>query len=356
MTQLRYLAPDAHQFRRQVLSFLRYLKGQDATVVFTSQDSPNTPDDDLQFMSDGVVHLGRGEVRTVEVQKSRGSGFQSGRHTSRITDTGMVVSPKLRPLDHSQPFEPVAIPSGVPELDDLLHGGVDRGTVTIVSGPTGVGKTTTGIRFMTEAASRGERSAIYAFEESRETVVHRSEALDIPVESMLERGTLTITEYGTRDRSVDEFTSELRRDVEEHDTRIVMLDGIDGFRHGLAGEDRRVTQELHDIGRYLKNVGVTTVFVNEVGTITGEFEATEENVSYVADNILFLQYVELNGELRKAIGVLKKRTGDFERTLREFEMTGDGIEVGEPLTGLRGILTGTPEWADDPSGAHDGPD
>jgi len=355
MTQLRYLAPDAHQFRQQVLSFLRYLKGQGATVLFTSQDSTSTPDDDLQFMSDGVVHLGRGEVRTIEVQKFRGSGFDGGAHTARITDEGMVVSPRLRPRDHSQAFEPVAVPSGVPELDELLHGGVDRGTVTIISGPTGAGKTTTATQFMKEAAGRGERSVIYSFEESRETLIHRSESLNIPVRAMLERDTLAIEEYGTRDRSVDEFTRQLRRDVEENDTRIVMLDAVDGFRQGLAGEDRDVAQELHDIGRYLKNVGVTAIFVNEVGSITGEFEATEENVSYIADNIIVLRYIELSGELRKAIGVLKKRTGDFERTLRELEMTQHGIKVGEPLTGLRGILTGTPEWTDDP-GARDGRD
>jgi circadian clock protein KaiC len=356
MTQLRYLAPDAHQFRRQVLSFLRYLKGHGATVLFTSQDSPNTPDDDLQFMADGVVHLDRGSVRTVEVQKFRGSDFQSGSHTARITDEGLVVSPQLRPRAHSQTFEPVSIPSGVPELDELLQGGIDRGTVTIVSGPTGVGKTTTGTQFVKEAAGRGERSVIYSFEESRETLVHRSESLNIPVEAMLERETLAIEELGTRDRSVDEFTRQLRRDVEANGTRIVMIDGIDGFRQGLAGEGRDVARELHDIGRYLKNVGVTTILVNEVGTITGEFEATEENVSYLADNILFLRYVELRGELRKAVGVLKKRTGDFDRRLRKLEMTEHGVKVGEPLTGLRGILTGTPEWAGDGAGWNDGTD
>lgn len=350
MTQLRYLAPDAHQFRKQVLSFLRYLKSKDTAVMFTSQDAQESPDDDLQFMSDGVVNLERGAVRTVEVQKFRGSGFQGGRHTARITGDGMVVSPQLRPRDHSQAFTDEAVPSGVPELDELMHGGIHRGTVTIISGPTGVGKTTTGTQFMKEAAGRGDRSVIYSFEESKETLIHRSESLSIPVASMLDRGTLSIEEFGVRDRSVDEFTNLLRHDVEENDTRIVMIDGIDGFREGLAGEDRKVNQELHDIGRYLKNVGVTSIFVNEVASITGEFEATEEKVSYIADNILVLRYIEVDGELRKAIGVLKKRTGDFERTLRQLEMGDHGIKVGEPLTDLRGILTGTPEWTNDDGG------
>ena len=139
----------------------------------------------------------------------------------------------------------------------------------------------------------------------------------------------------------------VRTDVEANDTRIVMVDGIAGYRLTLQGETEMVTQRLHALGRYLKNVGVTTILVDETRTVTGEFTPTEENISYLADNIVFLRHLELQGELRKAIGVLKKRTSDFERTFREFRITADGIEVGEPLTGMRGILRGTPELVDD---------
>ncbi len=140
-----------------------------------------------------------------------------------------------------------------------------------------------------------------------------------------------------------EFAEHVRREVEAHDTRLVMLDGVAGYRLTLQGSTPPMLTHLHALGRYLKRQGVTGIFVDETAEITGSFNATQDNISYLADSIVFLRHIELRGELRKAIGVLKKRTGDYERTLREFEITPDGLRVGEPLTKLRGVLTGTPE-------------
>jgi circadian clock protein KaiC len=188
MTQFRYLATDAFQFRKQVLSFLRFLVEQGATVLYPSEGSDSAPDDDLQFMSDGVVHLYfQPEARTVSVSKFRGSDFRSGPHIMRLTDRGVEVFPHLLPEQHLQQFVQETIASGVPELDELLHGGLERGTISILTGPTGVGKTTLGLQFMKEAAGRGERSVVYTFEEARETLLIRCEALNIPVRAMVER-------------------------------------------------------------------------------------------------------------------------------------------------------------------------
>ena len=147
----------------------------------------------------------------------------------------------------------------------------------------------------------------------------------------------------------------VREDVEDEDAEIVMVDGIAGYRLTLRGADDAMLQRMHALGRYLNNMGVTTIFVDETKNITGEFNATQENISYLADNIVFLRHLELQGELRKAIGVLKKRTSDFERTLREFEITERGITVGEPFTRMRGILSGTPEMVDseEDTGGHE---
>jgi circadian clock protein KaiC len=164
---------------------------------------------------------------------------------------------------------------------------------------------------------------------------------------MIDRGTLDVREMNALELSPQEFARIVRKDVEEHDAEIVMLDGIAGYRLTLHGETDMILQRLHALGRYLKNMGVTTILVDETDSPTGPFTATQENISYLADNIVFLRHVELRGELRKAIGVLKKRTSDFERTLREFEITADGIAVGEPLTGMQGILSGTPDILDD---------
>jgi circadian clock protein KaiC len=347
LTQLRYLAPDQYQFRKQVLSLTRLFGQTGATFLFTSQAGENSPDDDLQFMADGVVELANGESgRTVSVPKFRGSDTRSGRHAVRIGTGGLDVYPELKPGNHRADYEMESISSGVPALDEQLHGGIERGTVTIISGPTGVGKTTTGAQFVKEAAGRGERSAIYMFEEDQRTFLKRCSSVNIPVEEMQERGTLAVEEIEALELSPQEFADRVRRDVEEQDTSLVMIDGINGYDISIRGDETELRRRLHALCRYLKSRGVTVVLVDEVSSVTGEFEVTRDGVSYLADNILFLRHIEMDGELRKVIGVLKKRTSDFQRTLREFEITEHGIKIGDPMENLRGILRGTPEWTD----------
>jgi circadian clock protein KaiC len=356
MTQLRYLAPDRYQFRTQVLALTRFFGQTGATLLFTSQSSAESSDDDLQFMSDGVIHLDYAETgRTVDVPKFRGSRTQSGEHTMRIHSSGIDVYPELEPGEYAAEFEMETISSGVPELDEQLNGGIERGTVTIISGPTGVGKTTTGSQFMKEAAGRGERSAIYMFEEVERTFLKRTTSVNIPVDEMLERGTLTVEEIEALELSPQEFAAKVRADVEEHDTKIVMVDGIKGYGLSIRGDESALRRRLHRLCRYLKGMGVTVILIDEVSSVTGDFEVTEGGISYLADNIVFLRHIEMDGELRKVIGVLKKRTSDFQRTLRTFEITEYGIKIGEPLTNLRGILQGTPEWIDGGPGRSGGP-
>jgi circadian clock protein KaiC len=347
LTQLRYLTSGDYQFRKQIVGFMKFLKQRGATVVFTVQDTEDLPTDDIEFITDGTILLGETtHGRTIGVPKFRGSAVRNGEHAYRITDNGMKVYPELEPSQHDGDYSADHISAGVPEIDELLNGGISRGTVTIISGPTGVGKTTLGTQFMKEAAGRGERSVIYLFEENTKTFMNRSRAVNIPVNDMIERGTLQVHEVNALERSPQEFGCMVRTEVENNDTGIVMIDGIAGYRLTLRGEDDTVLERMHTLGRYLNNMGVTTILVDETKNVTGEFNATQENISYLADGIVFLRHLELQGKLRKAIGVLKKRTSDFERTLREFEITSHGIKVGEPLTGMRGILSGTPEVID----------
>ncbi|WP_017344164.1 ATPase domain-containing protein [Halorubrum sp. T3] len=345
LTQLRFLLSDDYQFRKQVVGFMRFLKDRGATVLFTVQNTESLPTDDLEFITDGTIRLDAASYgKTVSVPKFRGSATQGGDHAYRVTDSGIEVYPALQPGVRNAGdgrFEQIS--SGIPEVDELLHGGIERGTVSIVSGPTGVGKTTLSTQFMKEAAGRGERSVIYLFEETRGTFLARSRAVNIPVDQMMEKGTLEVVEVEALERSPQEFARMVRDEVEGRDADIVMIDGISGYRLTLRGGDDQMLQQMHALGRYLKNAGVTGVFIDETRNVTGQFRATMENVSYLADNIVFLRHLEVDGEIRKAIGVLKKRTSDFERTIREFRITEHGITVGEPMSGLRGILSGTPE-------------
>ena len=169
-TQFRYLTTDTFQFRKQMLALSRYLTEQGATVIFSSEGSSEAPDDDLQFLCDGVINLDfPPSGRTISVTKFRGSGFQSGDHSLRLGSHGITVSPSLIPGLYHRDYVAEPLAFGVSELDKLLHGGLERGTVTIISGPAGVGKTTLGLQFLREAVTREERSVIYSFEEGKET-------------------------------------------------------------------------------------------------------------------------------------------------------------------------------------------
>ncbi|WP_096390403.1 ATPase domain-containing protein [Halopenitus persicus] len=348
LTQFRQLVSDDTAFRREATAFMRYLTDSGATVLFTTQSTPDRSVDDLEYLCDGSIRLGHGETgRTLEVTKFRGSDFQAGTHTARITDDGLRVYPRLEPEIHAREFTADTVSSGVDALDSLLSGGIERGTVSVISGPSGVGKTTTGSHFMKEAATRGERSVIYMFEESTATFRHRSRTIGVPVDEMIDEGSLAVEEVEPLSVSPDEFAAQVRTEVEERDARVVMLDGISGYRLSLRGAEDDLVRELHALCRYLRNMGVTVILVDDVGTVTGEFTPTSSRISYLADTILFLRYIEVAGELRKAAGVLKKRASDFERTLREFAITNEGIVLGDPLTGLRGILTGTPDFVED---------
>lgn len=343
-TQFRYLSPDIYQYRVQILSFLRFTTEIGATVMFTSEGSSEAPDEDLQFMADGVIQLENMAVdRYASITKLRGSDFKGGRHTMRLTGTGIQVFVRIENHRNTRrDFMPTPIPSGVPELDEMLNGGVERGTVTILTGPTGVGKTTLGYQFMKECAGRGERSVVYSFEEEPEIMLERCDKVNIPARQMLERGTLKVIKVEPLEYTSDEFAHLVRQHVEKENVQLVMIDSLAGYSLSMRGDS--LVTNLHALIKYLQNMGVAVILVTEITSVVGDFEVTESGVSYLADNVVFLRYLEIDGELRKAIGILKKRLSDFEKTLRQFEITRYGIKVGSPLSELRGILRGVPEW------------
>lgn len=344
LTRLRELIPDVEEFRRETLALIRALTELGVTVMSTSESGVATPDDEMQFLVDGVISLeANPRSRAVEITKLRGSNFDRGRHTVELSDDGMSVYPRLVPDAHDREFAHELLSFGIPELNELLHGGLDRGTMTLLSGPSGVGKTTVGMQFMKEAAGRGERSVMFMFDEAPSTLVHRCESVSIPVRQMLERDALSIVPVEPLVRTPDEIASLVRTEVEERGATVVMLDSVSSYQLSVIGGGDSVLERLHALERYLANMGVTGLFVDEVGAVTGDFVASQHGLSYLADTVLFLRYLEVQGALTKAIGVLKKRTGSFENTLRELEITSHGLKVGDPLSHLRGILSSIPE-------------
>lgn len=345
------MLPDDFQFRRNISSLFNQLTDQGVTTVCTAQPADVAAEADLQFLGNTTIEVHRTtNQRTIEVTKYRGSGSAPGVHTFRILDgRGGQVYPKLVPGDHHRTTSREQLPAGVEGLDELLGGGLERGSVTVISGPSGVGKTTTGSHFLASAASRGHRSLAYLFEELREDYLFRAGQLGMDVGTQVEAGHLEVEQVESLTQTPDEFAHRVREAVEDRDIEFVMIDGVAGYRLGLRGDDSQemLTRELHALSRYLKRMGVSVILIEEAGAITGEFVATNQQISYIADNILFLRYIEMEGQIKKAIGVLKKRFGGFEHTLRELRIGDGGVHVGDELSAYRGLLTGTPEPVDD---------
>lgn len=344
ITMLRMLNNDAYQMRKLALSFINYLTAKGATLLMTSEHLDNSTEQDATFWVDGIIELeNSAEWRKIRVSKLRGSSFLKGNHAFKITGEGIEIYPRLRPNEYNLNFKQDQLSSGITEIDQLLHGGIEKGTTSLIVGPTGAGKTNLGLQFLKEAAIRNNRSVIYTFEESKELILQRSKMVNLPIEEMIEEGNLRIVPVEPLSYSPDEFSKMVRTDVEDNNTQMVMIDSIGGYE--LAIREENILERLHSLTVYLQNMGVTTLLINESQNITGNFTATNMNASYLADNIVFLRYLEVNGELQKAIGVLKKRLSDFEKSIRSYKITGEGIEVGKPLSNMRGILTGLPEVA-----------
>lgn len=345
LTMLQHLTQDTFQYRNMVLSFIRYVCSKDATLVMISESDVDKRDDEAEFWVDGIINFIYAPFwRRLNIKKFRGSDFLSGDHSFKITGNGIKVYQRLQPDSLKREFENKTHSFGIDGMDTMLHGGIERGTITMVTGPTGVGKTNLGIQFMKEAASRNDRSVIYTFEESVDVIIKRSKLIGVPVDEMIESGNLEIIYIPPFGYSPDEFSSMVQSDIEQNNTKNVMIDTVKAY--SLSVRDGDSLERLHSLCIYMGNLGITTFLISETPNITGDFVTTNLNASYLADNILFLRYLEIDGELKKAIGVLKKRLSDFEKTIRELIISSDGITVSEPMTHLRGLLSGIPQKID----------
>ena len=345
-SHLRLLSIDAMQFRKQLLGLVRYLLAHDTTLMITSEASPEVPDHETRHLCDGVVSLSMEEEwRYVEVTKLRSSGFRAGKHSLRLGQNGCAIYPVLRPQEHRVKFTAQVQPSEVEGVDQMLCGGIERGTTTLITGPSGAGKTTLSLQFAQAAARRGERAVVFTFEESSEAIAYRASSLGFSLDATKPSNVFEIRSIEPLLVSADEISHMVRHEVEQKRCSFFVLDSVAGFR--LSVKSRNLVVDLRSMLKYLTNMGVTVIVINEVEMLTGDFRATELGISFLADNLIFLRYLEIRGEMRKAIGVLKKRLSDFERYLREFAVTKEGIRIGPPLVGIRGILSGKPECVDE---------
>jgi circadian clock protein KaiC len=345
---MRILAQDPLRLRRQVLALKHFFTGRDCTVILL--DDVRSQESDLHFASivHGVVLLEQlaleygVERRRLRVTKMRGQRYRGGVHDFTIQTGGLMVYPRLVATEH--PTVPVRgmIASGNPEIDQLLGGGLDAGSCSLILGPAGVGKTVLTTEIAHAAARRGERAIVFLFDERVRAFMNRTEGLGIDLKPLLEAGTFVTQQIEPTEMSPGEFAERVVTAVEREGARLVCIDSLTGYLNAMPAEPL-LNIHLHELFSYLGQSGVTSLLTLAQHSPFSEAHAAAE-VSYLADTVVLLRYFEAIGEVRKAISILKKRSGTHEQTIREFRIQRGGLEVGQPLRTFQGILSGTPQY------------
>jgi circadian clock protein KaiC len=347
LSEVRMLAKDPLLYRRQILSLKEYAP-ENCTVMLLDDRSSRYADLELHSIVHGVIRLSRvareygKTMRRLEVTKLRGCAFREGYHDYLIRSGGVVIFPRLVAAEYSNGHgQQGPAMSGIPELDTLVGGGLDRGTSTLLIGPAGSGKTTIALRWLTTGAERGENAAAFLFEETTETLMGRATGLGMDLSKQVESGRLIISHLDPAEVSPGEFVDMVRDAVENHNVRRVLIDSLNGFLQAMPGE-QFLALHLHELLTYLNNRGVVTLMVVAQMGLVGSAMQTPIDVSYLSDNILILRYFEAAGEIRQAISMMKKRSGSHERSIRELRLGPETIRVGPPLSDFQGILSGSP--------------
>jgi circadian clock protein KaiC len=348
LSEMRLLARDSLRYRRQILALKHYFTGQRCTVLLLDYTGASTGDFQLQSLAHGVVCLEQltqgygGQRRRVRVQKIRGIPFRDGYHDYEIRTGGLRVFPRLVAGDHPRSFAAGNLSSGLPELDSLLGGSLDRGTSVMLLGPSGVGKSSLAAQYVAAALSRGEAAAVYTFDESPDTWVGRAERLGLQLTDHSREGRLTIRQVDPAELSPGEFAHGVRSAVEQG-SRIVVIDSLNGYQHAMPDE-RYLMLHLHELLSYLNQQGVLTLLIMAQAGLLGETVTSPVDLSYLADTVILLRYFEAFGEVRKAISLVKRRTGSHETSVRELRIAPTGLCVGREIRDFQGVLTGRLEY------------
>jgi circadian clock protein KaiC len=316
--------------------------------VVLLDDKSSQSDLQLHSISHGVVLLEQlaidygAERRRLRVVKMRGMAFRGGYHDIRIVRGGIEVYPRLVAAEHHTDFAVDFVPSGSAELDRMLGGGVERGTNALLIGAAGVGKSSLALTYAIAAAGRGERSAIFAFDEGRCTIDARAKALGLDLPAAIEQGLVLFQQIDPAEMSPGEFAATVRRRVEEDGARLVVIDSLNGYLNAMP-DGRFLILQMHELLSYLAQRGVVTILVLAQHGMVGPAE-TPLDISYLSDAVLMLRYFEHAGRVRRAISVVKKRSGFHEQTIREFQLGPQGLAVGPSLSEFSGVLSGTPTY------------
>jgi circadian clock protein KaiC len=349
LSELRLVAGNPLRYRRQILALKQFFAGRHCTVIVLDDMTATDHDLHVQSIAHGVILLQNlspeygAERRRMRIVKYRGTSFRGGFHDYLITKGGLQVFPRLVAAEHRGRSSCNKLASDIREMDDLLGGGIEEGTSTLIVGGAGTGKSTIAAQFCVAAAGRGEKSVLFMFDESPNTLFTRCSGLGIDLEPHVKSGAIDIVQIDPAELSPGEFAYLIREAVHNSGVKIVVVDSLNGYLNAMP-EERFLAIQLHELLMYLSQQGVATLLISAHHGLIGSQMQTPIDASYLADAVLLLRYFEARGEVRQAISMVKKRGGLHERTIREFAMRNGSIRVGEVLREFRGVLTGVPVY------------
>ncbi len=359
LSEIRLLSQSTLKYRKQILALKDFFAKRKITAFFLDDKTAETNDLQLHSVPHGVLVLERlapiygAPRRRLEVVKVRGTQFRGGYHDFSILTGGIAVYPRLKTSHHRRAqVDEGQIQSGVAEIDKMTGGGLRRGNSTLVIGPAGAGKSTLSAQYVTHAAEHGEKCAMFIFDESVSTLLARCRDLNMPLGKHVESGAVTVQQIDPAELSPGEFTHQVKVAVEKHGASVIVIDSLNGYLNSMP-EERYLSLQLHELLSYLGERNVTTIVVMAQHGFIGSGMSTVVDVSYLADCVILLRYYETAAEIKKAISILKKRSGPHEKSIRDYDLSSNGISVGEPLRQFRGLLTGTPISVDAPHSPYE---
>lgn len=348
LAEIRLLAQDALRYRRQVLALKQFFAGRQCTALLLDDVTSRSQELQVHSITHGVILLERvareygTERRRIRITKMRGANFRGGYHDVVIASGGLAVFPRISIPDDSGAVPGDYVSSGIPALDTLLGDGVHRGTSMLLVGPAGSGKSSLSTQYALAALERGEVASIYTFDESRGTLIERSRSLGMPIDRYLNNGRLTIEAVNSAELSPGQFAHRVRERVETKPGGVVVIDSLNSYLNAMPAEQFLVMQ-MHELLAYLNSRRILSILVMAQNGLVGQMQSPID-LSYLTDTVVLLRYFEFGGSVKKAISVIKKRSGAHEETIREFRLSAEGIYVGPALTAFHGVLTGVPTY------------
>jgi circadian clock protein KaiC len=350
LSEIRLLAQSSLRYRRQILALKHYFAKRQSTVLMLDDLTTDVNDKTVHSVAHGVIRLEElapeygAERRRLRVIKYRGRRFRGGYHDFSIETGGVQVYPRLVSAEHRNLFDRTVISTGLQPFDALLGGGIERSSSVLILGPAGTGKSITTLTFIKNAVERGENAAMFVFDEELGLLIERAKALGIDLTSYVERGALTLEQVDAAEMTPGQFSSRVRSCVEKHGARTVVIDSLNGYQASMPGEHALVLH-VHELLQYLNRQGTTTFLTVAQHGLVGDMK-TPVDVTYLADTVILLRYFEAFGRVRRAMSVVKKRTGPHEDTIREYQISAEGVSLGDALENFQGILRGIPTVID----------